>query len=149
MSTFWAIFYLRAGSWSKSLSKKASFYDFSHKKSSKNDNFFINCCKIGNVHKNNIEKTPKKSSILLCFNPFFTVFQSIFTVFQPILRLFFDEKQCKIGKYRLIFYRENHTKFWSKSSKLVKIAKSVKIGQNGKMTKITKTVKTVKNPKCV
>ena len=97
--------------------KKASFLWFFTQKSSFFDDFFINCCKIGNVHKNNIEKHPKKSSILLCFNPFLLCFN-------PFLRLFFDEKQCKIGKYGLIFIVKNHTKFWSKMAKIVKIAKS-------------------------
>ena len=92
LATFWAIFYLRAGSWSKLLSKKVIFYDFTQK-SSFFDKFFINCCKIGNVHKNNIEKHPKNhrfycvsTHFLLCFNPFLLCFN-------PFLRLFFDEKQ--------------------------------------------------------
>ena len=79
----------------------------------------------------------------------FTVFQPIFTVFQPIFEALFDEKQCKIGKYGLIFYRKNHTKFWSKSSKLVKSAKSVKNGQNGKKCQNRKNGKNRQNPKCV
>ena len=73
-SPFWPLFgpfFTYAPSRGPNFYQKSVIFTIFTQKSSFFWWFFINCCKIGNIHKNNIEKTPKKIIDFTVFQPIF------------------------------------------------------------------------------
>ena len=80
LTTFWAIFTYAPGR-GPNFYQKSSFLRFFTQNRHFFDDFFINCCKIGNVHKITSKKHQKiidfycvSTHFLLCFNPFLRLF---------------------------------------------------------------------------